>query len=284
MVIPTPSDDEDSVTGKSNSATNSPITLTSHSQNQNRKLILRGTSSPKPNGNTPAVRIPQANDRNSLRKATMIHSLNLMMVTLAVCTLEFTCSPPGLTDRLYLLHYVAMPDLPSVRLCCPHFNGVTCDQVILPGLTRLPNPKQPAGIGQFSDGSETESDDEPPVPVISVPGSNPSSQAEPLETRPSFRLGPAQRNLNPLVLDQRKHIQVPSAINTFLREYQRGGVRFLYDKFRKSMGGMLGDDMGLVGFIWNSVQMDRVSSDAPINLFLDARAKQFKSYHFYRPL
>ena len=56
-------------------------------------------------------------------------------------------------------------------------------------------------------------------------------------------------HLGPLVLDQRKHIQVPSAINTFLRDYQRDGIKFLYDKFRKSMGGMLGDDMGLVGVI-----------------------------------
>ena len=82
---------------------------------------------------------------------------------------------------------------------------------------------------------------------MSVSESSPSLQGEPLETRPSFRLGPAQQYLSPLVLDQRKHIQVPSAINTFLRDYQREGVRFLYDKFRKSIGGMLGDDMGLVG-------------------------------------
>jgi DNA excision repair protein ERCC-6-like 2 len=112
-----------------------------------------------------------------------------------------------------------------------------------------PNHKQPVRSSRFSDGSETETDDEPLVPVMSVPGSNPSSQSEPPEVRPSFRLGPAQQHLSPLVLDQRKHIQVPSPINTFLRDYQRDGVRFLYDKFRKSIGGMLGDDMGLVGLI-----------------------------------
>ena len=55
--------------------------------------------------------------------------------------------------------------------------------------------------------------------------------------------------LGPLVLDQRKHIQVPSAINTFLRDYQRDGIQFLYNKFRNLTGGMLGDDMGLVGLI-----------------------------------
>lgn len=80
-------------------------------------------------------------------------------------------------------------------------------------------------------------------------GSIPRSENGQVETRPTFRLGPTQKHLGPLVLDRRKHIQVPSAINTFLREYQRDGIKFLYDKFRNSIGGMLGDDMGLVGLI-----------------------------------
>lgn len=116
-----------------------------------------------------------------------------------------------------------------------------------------PHHMQPVRVSPVSDGSETESDDEPLVPVAPVTGSNPCSQAEPLETRPTFRLGPSQQRLGPLVLDQRKHIQVPSAINTFLRDYQRDGAKFLYGKFRDSMGAMLGDDMGLVGLILNSV-------------------------------
>lgn len=111
------------------------------------------------------------------------------------------------------------------------------------------NHRQPTRISRVSDGSETESDDEPLVPVSPVTGSNPCSQDEQLEARPIFRLGPTQKYLGPLVLDQRKHIQVPSAINTFLRDYQRDGVKFLYGKFRNSMGGILGDDMGLVGVI-----------------------------------
>jgi SNF2 family DNA or RNA helicase len=115
------------------------------------------------------------------------------------------------------------------------------------------------GTSRFPDGSETESDDEPPISATSVTGSNPYSQNELLETRPAFRLGPSQQRLGPLVLDKRKHIQVPSAINTFLRDYQRDGVKFLYDKFKNSMGGMLGDDMGLVGAIWNSAQMKRMA-------------------------
>lgn len=40
---------------------------------------------------------------------------------------------------------------------------------------------------------------------------------------------------------------VPAAINTYLREYQRDGVRFFWDMYKDGKGGLLGDDMGLVG-------------------------------------
>lgn len=39
---------------------------------------------------------------------------------------------------------------------------------------------------------------------------------------------------------------VPAAINTYLREYQREGVRFFWDLYNEGRGGLLGDDMGLV--------------------------------------
>ena len=48
----------------------------------------------------------------------------------------------------------------------------------------------------------------------------------------------------PLVLD-RTH-KVPERINTFLREYQRDGIRFFWERYREGRGGLLGDDMGLV--------------------------------------
>lgn len=106
-------------------------------------------------------------------------------------------------------------------------------------------------------------------------GSNPS-QGEPLETRPSFRLGPTQQRLGPLVLDQRKHIQVPSPINTFLRDYQRDGAAFLYHKFRNSMGGMLGDDMGLVSPL---AQVDRMTSGVLTGFCLRPMSGQNHSSH-----
>lgn len=40
-------------------------------------------------------------------------------------------------------------------------------------------------------------------------------------------------------------IQVPYTINRYLRDYQREGVKFIYDSYLKSKGCILGDDMGL---------------------------------------
>lgn len=40
-------------------------------------------------------------------------------------------------------------------------------------------------------------------------------------------------------------IQVPYTINRYLRDYQREGVKFIYDSYLKSRGCILGDDMGL---------------------------------------
>ncbi len=41
---------------------------------------------------------------------------------------------------------------------------------------------------------------------------------------------------------------VPSSINVFLREYQRDGIQFFWERWRDGRGGILGDDMGLVSF------------------------------------
>lgn len=40
-------------------------------------------------------------------------------------------------------------------------------------------------------------------------------------------------------------VQVPYTINRYLRDYQREGVKFIYDSYLKSRGCILGDDMGL---------------------------------------
>ena len=68
-----------------------------------------------------------------------------------------------------------------------------------------------------------------------------SQQTQP---KPAFPLKPDQRLRGPLVLD-RDHL-VPDRINTFLRDYQREGIRFFWNRYKEGKGGLLGDDMGLV--------------------------------------
>ncbi|XP_070564369.1 DNA excision repair protein ERCC-6-like 2 isoform X2 [Ptychodera flava] len=40
-------------------------------------------------------------------------------------------------------------------------------------------------------------------------------------------------------------VQISATINRYLREYQREGVKFLYEHYKNGEGGILGDDMGL---------------------------------------
>ncbi|KAG6907721.1 hypothetical protein DXG01_007634 [Tephrocybe rancida] len=82
-------------------------------------------------------------------------------------------------------------------------------------------------------GSETESDSEYEL-------------GDPrLKPRPGFPLGPGQSLQGPLHLDIENKIAVPASINTYLRDYQRDGVRFFWRQYQEGRGGLLGDDMGL---------------------------------------
>ncbi|KAI0668888.1 hypothetical protein C8Q78DRAFT_214764 [Trametes maxima] len=92
----------------------------------------------------------------------------------------------------------------------------------------------------------------PPAQKPSVPAGDDDSETEPesdvesfiedLQIRPAFPQ-PEGRSPDPLVLGK-KH-KVPGSINVFLREYQRDGVRFFWERYREGRGGVLGDDMGL---------------------------------------
>jgi len=67
-----------------------------------------------------------------------------------------------------------------------------------------------------------------------------------LKARPGFPLAPGQSYGKPLILDEEQDIKIPAAINTYLRDYQRDGVKFLWRQYKEGRGGLLGDDMGLV--------------------------------------
>ncbi|KAE8250681.1 hypothetical protein A4X13_0g4489 [Tilletia indica] len=72
---------------------------------------------------------------------------------------------------------------------------------------------------------------------------------EQLLPRPNFNCSEeVKKNTPPLHLgtnEKGKVVQVPKTINRFLRDYQRDGIRFLYNCYSEGRGGILGDDMGL---------------------------------------
>ncbi|WOO76804.1 DNA excision repair protein ERCC-6-like 2 [Vanrija pseudolonga] len=66
------------------------------------------------------------------------------------------------------------------------------------------------------------------------------------EERPNFPATPEQRLKGPYLLDKdNPTMAVPASINRFLRDYQREGAQFMYNKYKQGVGGILGDDMGL---------------------------------------
>ena len=67
-----------------------------------------------------------------------------------------------------------------------------------------------------------------------------------LKPRPGFSLRPGQVPSKAFILDAEKGIKIPAPINTYLRDYQRDGVKFLWRQYSEGRGGLLGDDMGLV--------------------------------------
>ncbi|KAJ7468628.1 P-loop containing nucleoside triphosphate hydrolase protein [Mycena latifolia] len=106
-------------------------------------------------------------------------------------------------------------------------------------------------------GSETEPDDvlAKPAPKCarrSGSGLNPDDETTPPPSsspkserpRPGFPLSLDQKELGPMVLDEEQGIEVPGPINTYLRDYQREGVRFFWERYNEGRGALLGDDMG----------------------------------------
>lgn len=68
------------------------------------------------------------------------------------------------------------------------------------------------------------------------------------DSKPSFDIKSEEQALcGPLVLgfdNKGRSIEIPASINRFLRGYQRDGVRFFWNHYKKGEGGLLGDDMG----------------------------------------
>lgn len=95
------------------------------------------------------------------------------------------------------------------------------------------------------------SEDEDVTAPCAINSSQARSQTSGIEvdnTLPPFRpfFSPeAVQQSDALPIDE--GVAIPASINRHLRPYQREGVKFLYNKYRSGIGGVLGDDMGSVG-------------------------------------
>ncbi|XP_044052654.1 DNA excision repair protein ERCC-6-like 2 isoform X2 [Siniperca chuatsi] len=94
----------------------------------------------------------------------------------------------------------------------------------------------------FTDHSKDEEEEEAvPVSKLMRPGLNHFTQEKPVF--PSSITDP--KLCVPLELRDVDGDRVPYTINRYLRDYQREGIRFIYDNYIRSSGCVLGDDMGL---------------------------------------
>ncbi|KAJ4481016.1 P-loop containing nucleoside triphosphate hydrolase protein [Lentinula aciculospora] len=105
---------------------------------------------------------------------------------------------------------------------------------------------------QNADSSDTEDDPEFELELQqgnTSPQSNKGETDEEMhlsKTHPKPGFQPPKYSVNePFLLNPSNNIKVPSAINMFLRDYQRHGVKFFYERYKAGRGGLLGDDMGL---------------------------------------
>ncbi|KAJ7682903.1 P-loop containing nucleoside triphosphate hydrolase protein [Mycena rosella] len=117
---------------------------------------------------------------------------------------------------------------------------------------RTPPPKRvpvrPPGAEE-----DTPTDDSDIEMPLTPPSRLYAAEDKPL---PGFPLSLDQRELGPMILDKAQGIKVPGPINTYLREYQRQGVRFFWERYNEGRGGLLGDDMGLVrGLVCKTIQV-----------------------------
>jgi hypothetical protein len=69
------------------------------------------------------------------------------------------------------------------------------------------------------------------------------------DAKPHYEIKSAEQaaiGAHKLGVDEKgRDVEIPASINRFLRSYQRDGVRFFWEHYRRGEGGLLGDDMGL---------------------------------------
>ncbi|KAK7055149.1 DNA excision repair protein ERCC-6-like 2 [Favolaschia claudopus] len=159
-------------------------------------------------------------------------------------------------------------------------------------------PAKPLQTPNLDPDSETESDSEfEPFPLLpNKPNSSPSARRndayppKELAPKPGFPVLHDQPLLGPVLLDAAHGIQVPAAINQFLRDYQRDGAKFFWERYNEGRGGLLGDDMGLgktiqvISFLSAIMKKDGVKTDRRRRHKHVAQLQERKNWKKHMPL
>lgn len=104
------------------------------------------------------------------------------------------------------------------------------------------NDKDPTALVKSSNRGKNEKEKEVvPVPKLMRSGFDNLTQEKPMF--PSSIIDP--QSCVALELNGADGDRVPYTINRYLRDYQREGVRFIYNNYIRASGCILGDDMGL---------------------------------------
>uniref|UniRef100_A0A1A8F3E5 Excision repair cross-complementing rodent repair deficiency, complementation group 6-like 2 n=2 Tax=Nothobranchius korthausae TaxID=1143690 RepID=A0A1A8F3E5_9TELE len=145
-----------------------------------------------------------------------------------------------------------------------HKDGIMTEANIL-NLTSTSHNTDKA-CGMLTKDAEEEENEKEAAPKPMIPALNHCLQEKPVF--PGNTVDPSHC----IALDLRGEDRVPYTINRYLRDYQREGIRFIYNNYIHSTGCILGDDMGLgktvqiIGFLaavlhktgtWTDVENNR---------------------------
>lgn len=128
------------------------------------------------------------------------------------------------------------------RCLAPDPRDGTLREAIIRRLTTSHNNETMAWV-VLTDRSKDEEEEEEAVPVSKLMRSRLNHFTEEKPVFPSSVTDP--RLCVPLELNDVDGDRVPYTINRYLRDYQREGIRFIYNNYMRSRGCILGDDMGL---------------------------------------
>lgn len=127
------------------------------------------------------------------------------------------------------------------RCLAPDPRDGTLRETTIRRLTSTPNADDTVAWVVFSKDGQKEEEEAVPASKLVRPDLSHFNQEKPVF--PSSISD--QRQHVPLELSGVKGDRVPYTINRYLRDYQREGIKFIYNNYVRSRGCILGDDMGL---------------------------------------